>query len=222
MIEKIKKCLELAKSSNPNEAALAMEKAQHLMNKYNIDMEEVKLSDINVMNTYASEAIDPAAYILDLASMIGSVFGCNTLFTREIKSSRWVTTAEFIGIKPSSDLASFAFDILRRQISKDRKKFLKLCSPRWKRPTKIRKANIFCEAWIQSVEKKVKKLVLPADKKSLITYFIKTKYGNLDTIKRRDETWKPVDHQVIKAGLNAGNSAQLNHGVNMQQQNNLT
>ena len=45
VMEKLKKLLRLGQSSNPNEAALAMEKAFELASRHNIDMESVDLDD---------------------------------------------------------------------------------------------------------------------------------------------------------------------------------
>ena len=44
--ERIRKCLELANSSNKNEAANAMRMAQKLLQKYNLTEEKVLISEI--------------------------------------------------------------------------------------------------------------------------------------------------------------------------------
>jgi len=45
VVELIQKCLRLSESSNEYEAALALEKTQELLEKYNLTMEEVKTDE---------------------------------------------------------------------------------------------------------------------------------------------------------------------------------
>ena len=47
LLEKLKKLLALAKSDNPHEAALALQRAQKLMQAYNITQADLALSDID-------------------------------------------------------------------------------------------------------------------------------------------------------------------------------
>lgn len=45
-LDKIKKCLRLATSANPNEAAAAMRQAQALMRKHGIGQDDVSMADV--------------------------------------------------------------------------------------------------------------------------------------------------------------------------------
>ena len=60
VLEKIKKCLRLAKSSNPHEAAAAMRQAQKLMEKYNLTERDVDLTDVEMSEHSAGTATRPA------------------------------------------------------------------------------------------------------------------------------------------------------------------
>ena len=68
LLEKLKKLLALAKSDNPHEAALALQRAQKLMQAYNITQADLALSDIDesVSNYWAAGSVNPPRYMLGL------------------------------------------------------------------------------------------------------------------------------------------------------------
>ena len=53
LIDKIKKLLALADSSNPNEAAVALSRAQKLMERYNIEAVDLKIENVARMICHA-------------------------------------------------------------------------------------------------------------------------------------------------------------------------
>ena len=54
VIRKIKRCLALSKSSNENEAATAMRQAQALMREYRLTELDVRLSDVDEVQSEKS------------------------------------------------------------------------------------------------------------------------------------------------------------------------
>jgi hypothetical protein len=56
VIRKIKRCLALSKSSNENEAATAMHQAQALMREYRLTELDVRLSDVDEVQSEKSRA----------------------------------------------------------------------------------------------------------------------------------------------------------------------
>lgn len=75
-LSKIKKCLALAQSSNPHEAAAAMRQAQKLMAEHNVTETDVSLADV-------AEAVAPARlnaltnWEAMLSGLIAQAFGCD-------------------------------------------------------------------------------------------------------------------------------------------------
>lgn len=56
VIRKIQRCLALSKSSNENEAATAMHQAQTLMREYRLTELDVRLSDVDEVQSEKSRA----------------------------------------------------------------------------------------------------------------------------------------------------------------------
>lgn len=77
IIDLIKKCLALAGSPNENEAARAMEKAQELLAKYNVTMDQVKgTPDAQVMGaSIINRDYDIATINETVAGMVSSEIG---------------------------------------------------------------------------------------------------------------------------------------------------
>ncbi|MCX9563625.1 DUF2786 domain-containing protein, partial [Vibrio cholerae] len=94
VLEKIKKLLRLASSSNPNEAALALSRAQKLMLEHGIDSEHPELVGVtdSVIDA-AFKAKTPTKYLGILAHSIGKAFGCDYYFQPTFKNMQIV----FIG-----------------------------------------------------------------------------------------------------------------------------
>src|SRR5258708_6586748 len=86
IIEKIRGLLALAKSSNPNEAALAAQRATALMQKYNLDQAQVDLSrnqPAYTKSAYAGWFLDRSTCAWSrLYFCINAVARKNTIWTR--------------------------------------------------------------------------------------------------------------------------------------------
>ena len=84
VLNKIKKCLALAGSDNPNEAATAMRQAHALMEKHGVSSHEITMADIGE-STVKSKTMardKPAQWEARLAAMVGRAFGCQMLVKR--------------------------------------------------------------------------------------------------------------------------------------------
>jgi len=81
-IDKIKKLLRLAESSNPHEAALAMERATDLMTKHDIAMSSVKIDDDsevtnNVDKTTVNYSMEHDPLLQEMAQRIAVLCSCD-------------------------------------------------------------------------------------------------------------------------------------------------
>jgi len=81
VLEKIKKCLKLAGSSNANEAATAMRQAQALMEKYNVTHIDVQASEASETKAKASVKNKPTRWETRLALTAADAFGCKIIFS---------------------------------------------------------------------------------------------------------------------------------------------
>lgn len=66
-LDKIKKLLRLANSSNPHEAAAAMRQARALMEKHQLDQTDVDIADIEEHGTRSGSKMKPALWESRLA-----------------------------------------------------------------------------------------------------------------------------------------------------------
>lgn len=136
ILEKIKKILALSSSSNEAEAALALEKAQNLMARYDLSERDILLS---------------SRWKNDLAAIIGNAFGCEV-----IPCGPRDQYLLFIGIRQQEDVAEYVFDVLYQQGKIARATFIKTKLKHCSRIIKIVRANSFCEGWVQGLRSKVR------------------------------------------------------------------
>lgn len=118
LLEKLKKLLALAKSDNPHEAALALQRAQKLMQAYNITQADLALSDIDesVSHYWAAGSVNPPRYMLGLLDIIQVAFGVKSIIHSGFKPS-----VGFYGNKDRVELASYTWEVLARQLIMARK-----------------------------------------------------------------------------------------------------
>lgn len=213
-IERVKKLLALSKSSNVHEAALAMEHAQRLMQEHGLTMRDVRASDVKSHVGPMAKAKTPAVYVQRLAQMVAESFGCEIfLVSEEISWGQWETSVCFVGIESAAELAGYAFDVLRRQLNRDRREHLSGLK-RCKRTTKTRRCDLFCTAWIRQVRDKVRKLTLPPEHEAAISAWMERECPDLTEGHSRKMTG-PKHHDIgsVIAGAAKGQGAYLNAGV---------
>jgi hypothetical protein len=161
-----------------------------------------------------AKAKSPARYLQGLAQMVAESFGCHVfLSAREITWGKWETSVCFIGIESAAELAGYAFDVLRRQLERDRREHvvgLKRCKP----ATKTRRADAFCEAWVWQVRGKVRKLALaPEHEAAIVAWKEKESLDLVPGSARKSKGLKANDVNSLVAGATKGKSAYLNAGV---------
>jgi len=215
-VEKIKKLLALSKSSNAHEAALALQRAQELMQKHNVTMTHVRLSDVKEVKAFVGKVKNPATHTKFLAQMVARAFGCELILIPEyVGFYGWATSVQFIGIDTAAELASYAFDVLRRQLDRDRKQHLATLK-RCKRATKVRRADAFCRAWVNTAARKVVALVPKPEQQDAIAKWIEINHGDSlqKSTNRNHKKARKDDVGSLFAGMQAGDQAQLHAGMN--------
>lgn len=230
ILNKVEKCLALSKSSNPHEAAVALKQAQALMKKHNLSTVDVSLAKINTSSTKGSLTKNPMDFEILLAQTVGKVFDCHVL-TSTVKNTRfnskgyyyydqYTTLWEFIGVKPSSELAAYAFETLFRQLKDARKEYIQTELKRCKKASKTRRANGFCTAWVHEIESTVRAFAKTDNKnKDLIQAWVDKKYGDLTEKKGR--IVEALNHADVMAGVASARDAVLHDAINTGQHNPL-
>jgi hypothetical protein len=113
IIEKIKKLLRLAKSSNEHEAALAAARAQELLARYNLSESDFSEHEPPKEAGLASaETVKrPANWVFLLASGVAGAFDCNYFHRSDGK-------VFFVGVDIDHEIAAFTFGYIYRTINR--------------------------------------------------------------------------------------------------------
>lgn len=209
IISKVKKCLALSKSANNNEAAVAFKMAQQLMEEHQITQVDVDISDVVETQVLMCRAQNPPTYIVSLANCVASAFGCKI-----IADCDWIQTrVSFLGMGAQSEVGAYAFDVLRRALTRGRKEFISTIPKRTKAANKTRRADAWCNGWVIAVTKKVRKLAVPEATEAMIAKWMEEKHPDLETTEGRER--KMTDKDLIDAvrGYGEGEKQQLHPGV---------
>ena len=139
VLEKIKKCLALGESANEHEAAQAIRQAQILMKKYGISENDVELSGISEKGVGCAATLPTWHQVL--ISQCAKAFGAECYARSEwgLREARFFGT----GIKP--ELAAYAYEVLLRQLKKERREYIKTALKAVRLPkNKTARADQFC------------------------------------------------------------------------------
>ena len=208
LLEKIKKCLALSKSSNEHEAAAALRQAQALMSQYKIEMSDVEMSTIAESTIAASVKRQPSMWEGRLMFGIAEAFGCQVIFcTRVMRRADWV----FIGGSSEVEVAKYAADVLLRQAKSARKDYIDKQLSRCKTKTKTARADAFCFGWVHAACALLEKY----DRHPAIEKYMAQKHSGLTDLTARDRSKMAGarGNDDAYCGYQAGKSAQLHDGV---------
>lgn len=211
-LDKIKKCLRLATSANPNEAAAAMRQAHALMKQYGIGQSDVDMSDVEESTAISGSKVSPPKWEAQLSNTVAKAYACKVIFTCGI--GRW----NFIG--EMAEVAGYTMTVLLRQVRQARRDFITNKLQRCKQATKVRRADVFCEAWVGAVYAQVMKFA-NAEVSLAVEQYLAHHYPALvegqkprdrnDTSRRKFGLRSLSDSMH---GLLAASDVRLSHGVN--------
>ena len=215
IIDRIKKCLALSKSSNEHEAAAALRQARALMERHNIDDADVLAHEAGEDHAKSGAKVNPVTWESFLASRIADAFGCQVIFAISyFEPGRW----KFIGCDAAPEIAVYAFHVLHRQCKRARAEHLKTALKRCKRAVKVRRADLFCQGWIRAVADKIAALAGNEQQTRAIEAYIAKNYPALTGLesRNRNDGRNLRDHELddLAAGHSCGRNAELNRGVN--------
>ena len=150
-----------------------------------------------------------------LAGSVADAFGCVRLFGPAASGKgSWC----FIGAGCAPAVAQYAFTVLLRQIKRARKAHSETALRRCTQARKTVRADMFCLAWVTTVDAHVSRFARPDDEAAISTY-LKKQYPDLNRLQLRHRADKKVNEYLIRdfhAGLRAGADVRLQHGVEAQ------
>lgn len=215
---KIKKCLALAKSSNPHEAAAAMRQAQKLMATFGLSETDASLVDVcEAATKSASNAVVP--WEVFLSNMVAEVFGCEKYSStcRHLTATGGLTKRReyvFVGIGAAPQVASYAYSVLSGQCAKDRLAHIRKQPKNCKPVTKTARGDEFAFGWVCGVRDLVESFAGNERNAQLIEQYMQQHHPDMQTVKAKDRAkGRNVSHNDLSQGIVAGGKAQLHRGV---------
>jgi len=174
ILKKIKKCLALSASPNPNEAAVAMRQAHALMRQHGVDAHHVAMAEVGEAKTeIRTMARDkPANWEVALAATVGKAFGCQMLVSRMIVPKEYRAYLNeghflFIGQKAQAEVAAYTASVLVRKCKMARQKWIaehraSLGAAGGNKAKATRMGDAFAEGWVGAIGKLVADFANPA------------------------------------------------------------
>lgn len=216
VLQKIKKLLALAKSSNEHEAANALRMAQKLMQEHQLNEQEVKLSEVSQKAVKrANTAEKQPRWAALLTGAVTRAFGLEAILSWDKTLG---ATVIFIGPADRVEIGTYCYEVLAPQLVKARRTYLNALNKRLKLTTKTNRADLFAEGWISAVYRQVKALVPTEEEQNLLQIYKEKHFPSLRTTGIRAAEHKQRDLGAYDAGHGAGRNVRLNAGVNGAEQ----
>lgn len=216
--EKVKKLLRLGKSSNVHEAAAALRQAQALMRQHAIDERDVaerSPDDIGESSSEPRRGKHVPVDIVRLANLIAATFGVSIYWQSQGKfgfGARLLIEQRLVVVGPDSrrDLAIYAFDVLHRQLERDKRKHLSRVR---KAKNRAARGDEFGIGWVIGVAAVLEPWATSADEQARIDAFMAQSAPDLVNSKVKARESKAVSFADRERGVHAGRNAELNRGV---------
>jgi hypothetical protein len=217
-LKKIKKCLALARSTNPHEAAAALRQAQKLMSEFEVTDHDVSMIDVNEARARACSTA-PNVWEVRLSMLIAEAFGCARfaqISSHYTSSGNYVRTREyvFIGVGAAPSVAAYAYEVMSRQCAKARLAHIGKQPRNCKPITKTVRGDEFAKGWVYGVRKLIERFATGDRDDALLLTYMGTKHPDVESRPARDTTKdRKTNLGHAMAGLSAAGSAQLNAGL---------
>lgn len=220
-LRKVLRCLRLAASSNPHEAAAALRQARALMDQHGLTEADAYASEIHDADapTRCRGAVPPQS-LMFLISVIEAGFRCNVVIVRRHGwDGRGDTTIRFYGAGSDAEVAAYAFTVLRRQLEADKAKHTKRIR---RRANKETRGEQFAMGWVSAVAQQFPTAELSDERRAAIEAKKQSDHGELSKCSGREigkpgaSNWRDRD-----AGYDAGARARVNPGLSGSAQRKL-
>lgn len=118
ILNRIRKCLKLSKSSEPHEAAAALRQAQKLMAAHSVD--ETELLGIEVSNKLAITRCNPQQtiplHLAHLAALISRAFAVEAVWEPVWTGRSHKMAMRYFGANGRADLAAYSHEVIERTL----------------------------------------------------------------------------------------------------------
>ncbi len=216
LLDRIQKLLNLSSSSNANEAAAAMAKAQELMREHaltDLDLKAHQIADVKIKSTQSVSK--PKDWELSLVWVCAKAFGAVVLWQPghsrgwdyKLNKPDYWGRFHLVGEKSKIPLAEYAVVVLLRQLVKERTAFAKKLADQGHARGAVMTAHLdgFCKGWIATVHKKVSTFANEPEIQQLIDARVKLEITRPDG--GEPEMAKVDDRGASWAGVAAGRLA---------------
>lgn len=214
ILEKIKHCLALSKSSNEHEAATALRQAHALMQKYGLSEDDITALEIEMAGGQTIVAMKPPLYQLALAQVIAEVFGCRPVAKVVMIKGSLKQAVHFVGFGSSAEIATYAYDVLFRQVQTARKTYTKNELSRVRlAKNKTARADIFCQGFVGQVYELVGNLIVKDEQKQAHLQNYLEQNTSETPLKARKTKLNATNASDFINGAEQGKNAQLHTAV---------
>lgn len=247
IMDKIAKLLALAQSSNPNEAAIALARAQKLMAEHQVSQRDVSFSSMGEKTESIPTILRDRQLYTRLGNLIARAFGVGHFFN--FKNNR-ITAVTFLGDLARVEGATYAFTVVARQAAIAKKEYVAQLKQElyeslladfpslrakkislkdiWQGAPEIksmhqgvmrRKIKAYLHGWLIAVDTKITDFALSDEEYELLMDYTHTHYPNLTTMRRRTTRYSADQYATFQQGMRDGQEkVNLFHGVNTNYQ----
>lgn len=218
-LRKIQKCLALSKSSEPHEAARAMQQAQALMRQFSIEHPELQAIGVQSQWQKSRANRKPPTYEVALARVVAGAFGCDMLFDYQWHNATLAGGYSFVGMGAKAEVAGYSFAVLARLLTSARADYSRTVLKRY-RKNKVAAADQFCLGWVLGVRDNVLPSPPTDEEKLAIASFMKINYPEIteltSTRRQLADSHRAAEHTIV--GIAVGAQTQLHQGVGSDRQ----
>lgn len=218
-LRKIQACLRMAGSSNPTEAATALRQARALMDKYGLSETDVSAPEFatTVAATGYRGGMVPQSLVA-LANLVADGYRCGVVISRRSRvvvrdaavTLRGETVIHFHGVGADSQVAAYAFTVLRRQLQREKATHTRRIR---KQANKERRGEEFALGFVVALRVLFPKAEMPQGLQAALNLALTQQYGELEaTIGKVVKKGRACENDRW-AGYDAGTRAQLNQGL---------
>lgn len=210
-IDKIKKLLALSSSSNPHEAAVALKRAQKLMELHNISKIDLDLNEISEFRAKISSILKTGRIYAYVSGIVAKAIGVEHIL---LKKNGSYSNVLFIGNKSQLELANYVFTVLTRQLAIVKKDYEKsLSDGYWGNPKVMAEltSDYECSEELQehyrSRDKYIKACISKTIRSQVNAYlkgWISTVYSKIEAIMVTPDDQDIIDHYIAEKFPNLG------------------
>lgn len=212
LLEKIKKCLALSQSCEPNEAAAALRQAQKLMERHGITREEIDGIGFGTEKVHVSQQSNKKSIPNTLSALIDLLvraFGCRAIVGDELRVSDYSYVIHWFGPTDRVLLVTYAQKVMWRAMNSSYRAYIKE-HPGYKQRRGIKSG--FMLGWLAAVESQVVDFAMTDDEEARTAAIIERELGSKNIVPVKAKGMM-IGRSAYDAGQEAADGFTLNRPV---------